>query len=149
VGTAEPTYPSTARDHFWKLFFEAVDHLMSIIKERFNWSPSLETLLIIATNGEDTSKEVDDLVSKFSGDVNVTALTREVPLRSFQDISTAVKGLRPSEQQLIDNTIVVCKLIHVKPSTSARGERFFSTAKRIKTWLRSRMLQELSNISPF
>ena len=68
VGTAEPTYPNTARDHYRKLYFEAVDHLTSSVKER------LETLLLKGANGEDTSKEVDDLASKYSGDVNVNSI---------------------------------------------------------------------------
>ena len=69
MGTAEPTYPNTARDHYRKLYFEAVDHLTPSVKERcnqraFKMYASLETLLLKATNGEDTSKEVDDLASE-------------------------------------------------------------------------------------
>jgi len=160
VGTAGPTYPSTARDHYRKLYFEAVDYLTSSIKERFNQPAfkvyaTLETLLLKAANGEDTSKEVDDLASKYSGDVNVNSLVaqlstfhvlmRGVPLRCFEDILTKVKGLQPNERQFIDNVVVVCKLINVNPATSATGERSFSTARRIKTWLRSRMLQARFN----
>ena len=95
---------------------------------------SLETLLINAANGEETSKEVDDLLSKFRGDVNVTVLVAQLsPFAILPRNLTAVKGLRPNEKHMIGNVIVVCKLIHVKPSTSATGETFFSTAKRIKT----------------
>ena len=72
-------------------------------------------------------------------------LRRRVPLRCFEDILTEVKGLQPNERQFIDNVIVVCKLINVNPGTSATGERSFSTARRIKTWLRSRMLQARFN----
>ena len=59
MGTAGPTYPSTARDHYRKLYFEAVDYLTSSIKERFNQPAfkmyaTLETLLLKAANGEDT-----------------------------------------------------------------------------------------------
>ena len=36
----------------------------------------------------------------------------------------------------------------VNPATSAAGERFFSTARRLKTWLPSRMNQErFSNLT--
>ena len=64
-----------------------------------------------------------------------------VPLRCFQEILREVQDLQPIERQLIDNVIVVCKLNHVNPATSATGERSFSTARRIKTWLQSRMLR--------
>ena len=51
MGDAEPTYPDTARDHYRKIYFEAVDHLISSIKERFNQPAfkvyaTLETLLL-------------------------------------------------------------------------------------------------------
>ena len=40
------------------------------------------------------------------------------------------------------------ELILVNPATSAAGERSFSTARRLKTWLRSRMNQErFSNLT--
>jgi len=36
----------------------------------------------------------------------------------------------------------------VNPATSASGERSFSTARRLKTWLRSKMTQErFSNLT--
>ena len=36
VGTSEPQHPSTARDYYRGLYFEALDCLTSAIKERFN-----------------------------------------------------------------------------------------------------------------
>ena len=39
----------------------------------------------------------------------------------------------------IKEVITLCKLILVNPATSAAGERSFSTARRLKTWPRSRM----------
>ena len=48
----------------------------------------------------------------------------------------------------IKEVITSCKLILVNPATSATGERSFSTARRLKTWLRSRMNQErFSNLT--
>ena len=45
--------------------------------------------------------------------------------------------------------ITLCKQnLRRNPATSAAGERSFSTARRLKTWLRSRMYQErLSNLT--
>lgn len=69
-------------------------------------------------------------------------LTWGVPLRGhFEE----VQDLQPIEWQLIDNIIVVCKLIHINPATSATGENSFSTARWIKMELRSRMLQACFN----
>ena len=44
---------------------------------------------------------------------------------------------------MINEVISLCKLLLVKPVTSASGERSFSTARRrLKTWLRSTMTKE-------
>ena len=75
----------------------------------------------------------------------ILVLMGRVPLRFFQDILREVQDLQPIQRQLIDHVIVVCKLIYVNPATSATGERSFSTARRIKTWLRSKMLQARFN----
>ena len=49
---------------------------------------------------------------------------------------------------MISEVITICKLILVNPATSTAGERSFSTARRLKTWLRSSMTQEhFSNLT--
>ena len=53
VGEAQPTYQDTARDYSKKIYFEAVDNLISSIKECFNQPAfivyaSLEMLLLKA-----------------------------------------------------------------------------------------------------
>ena len=42
---------------------------------------------------------------------------------------------------MITEIITLCKLLLVHPATSAAGERSFSSARRLKTWLRSTMTQ--------
>ena len=59
----------------------------------------------------------------------------------FYDILSAIQSLNVAERQFIDLVVTLCKLIHVNPATSASGERSFSTARRVKTWLRSQMTQ--------
>ena len=49
---------------------------------------------------------------------------------------------------MIKEVITLCKLILVNPATSAAGERSFSTAWTLKTWLDSRMNQDrFSNLT--
>ena len=101
------------------------------------------------------------MASKFSGDVNITALVAQSC--SIKYISstnnagspfTLLSGNFEGRQRSAANRATVdrqrhwcsvCKLNHVNPVTSATGERSFSTARRIKTWLRSRMLQARFN----
>ena len=52
-----------------------------------------------------------------------------VPLCCFQDILSKAQDLKTVERQLINNVIVVCKLVHINLATSATGEKSFSTAR--------------------
>ena len=66
----------------------------------------------------------------------------------FDDIIVKIKELLNPEREMIKEVITLCKLILVNPVTSAAGERSFTTVRRLKTWLRSRMYQErLSNLT--
>ena len=66
----------------------------------------------------------------------------------FDDIILKIKELLNPEREMIKEVITLCKLILVNPATSAAGERSFSTARRLKQWLRSRMNQErFSNLT--
>ena len=68
----------------------------------------------------------------------------------FDDIIVKIKELPNPEREMIKEVITLCKLILVNPATSAAGdhERSFSTARRLKTWLRSKMNQErFSNLT--
>jgi hypothetical protein len=56
-----------------------------------------------------------------------------------------VEAFVVDKQDLIDNVTRTRKLVHVNPATSATGKRSFSTARIVKTWLRSQMLQARFN----
>ena len=143
------------------------DAIISAIKERFNQPAfivyqNLESLLVKASNGEDVAKEPDAFLNDFHGDVCPRTLHAQLitfkvlmkgnDIQCFDDILSAIQSLNVDERQLIDFVVTLCKLIHVNPATSASGERSFSTARRVKTWLRSKMTQarftELSILKP-
>ena len=47
----------------------------------------------------------------------------------------------PQQQRLLmPNTVHMCKLLLVNPATTSTAERSFSTARRIKNWMRSKMI---------
>ena len=50
-----------------------------------------------------------------------------------------------NEQAMISKVVRICKLLHVSPATSATGGRSFSTARRVKTWLRANLFQKRFN----
>ena len=67
---------------------------------------------------------------------------------SFDDILAKIKQLSEAENCMITEIITLCKLLLVNPATSAAGERSFSSARRLKTWLRSTMTQtRFSNLT--
>ena len=57
----------------------------------------------------------------------------------FDEILLAVSKFPEPEKKLIQKAQTICKLPAVNPATSAADERSFSSARRLKTWLPSRM----------
>ena len=157
VGSGAPSYPTTAKDYFRRVYYEAIDLIVSAIDQRFNQESfssyaQMETLLVKAANGEDYEAEFKFLEASYSEDVDTGALpgqlsTLEVMLKEekiscFDEILLAVSKFPEPKKKLIQEVQTVCKLLAVNPATSAAGERSFSSARRLKTWLRSRMGEE-------
>ena len=75
-------------------------------------------------------------------------LIKEGEFTCFDDILAKIKQLSEAEKCMITEIITRCKLLLVNPATSAAGERSFSSARRLKTWLRSTMTQtRFSNLT--
>ena len=72
-------------------------------------------------------------------------LIKNTQINCFADVLKAVKSLTDHERHMITEVIVISKLLLVNPATSATGERSFSTARRVKTWLRANMKQQRFN----
>ena len=58
----------------------------------------------------------------------------------FDDFLCTILKLKEERRLLIPSTIQMCKLLLVNPATTSTAERLFSTARRIKTWMRSKMI---------
>ena len=66
----------------------------------------------------------------------------------LDDILVKIKWLSKAEKCMISEIINRCKLLLVNPATSAADERSFSSARRLKTWLRSMLTQtRFSNLT--
>ena len=93
------------------------------------------------------------LGTNYGVDVDVTTLN--VQLEIFRvsmkdgeftcsdDILAKIKRLSEVKKYIISEIRTLCKLLLVNPATSAAGERSFSSARRLKTWLRSTMTQTI------
>ena len=63
----------------------------------------------------------------------------------LDDILAWIKQLSETEKCMISEIITLCILLLVNPATSAAGEGSFSSARRLKTSLRSTMTQTSDN----
>ena len=74
-------------------------------------------------------------------------LMKDGEFTCFDDILAKIKQLSEAEKCMITEIMTLCKLL-VNPATNAAGERSFSSARRLKTWLRSTMTQtRFSNLT--
>ena len=56
-----------------------------------------------------------------------------------------IKNVDSADKSMISEMIQICVLIHINLATSASGECLFSTARRIKSYLRAKMSQKRFN----
>lgn len=153
-------HPSDARESFRLIYFEVLDSIISVIKERFN-QPSfqaymkMESFLLKAINGSCTKEEHEFLHENYYADIDVDFLEAEKEVwktifcdsnpNCFRDIHKTIKSLPSCKKLMIPTMIKLCELILVNPATSCTAERSFSTARRLKTWLRSTMTNQRFN----
>ena len=115
----------------------------------------METLLLKALKGNEVEKEINKLVIDFSGGIDPFLLTSQLltfklliskdSSECFHDILDELQTLTAQQTAMISEVRNIVKLLMVSLATTASGERSFSSARRLKTWLRSTMNQERFN----
>ena len=153
-------YPETLYAHFKLVFFEANEVLASSIKERFaqpafKFLSEVEQLLLKSIKKEPVDEEMKVVNQKFAGDFNKESLPIELELLpvifqgkspvNFKDIVDVVKSLSNGRLRMIENVVIIIRLVLTMGATSATPERSFSSLRRLKTWLRSTMSQKRFN----
>lgn len=154
-------HPSDTKEYFRGIYFEVLDTITSVIKDRFD-QPSfeayatIESLLLKSIEGCCITNEIEFLTDKYGdGDVDVDSLEIELEVFKtifsqakplcFKDIHENLKMISEGEKKLIPNVLNVCELLIVNPATSCTAERSFSTARRLKSWLRATMTNRRFN----
>ena len=159
--SSEPYHPKTVKEHYRTIYYEALDAIINSIKERFDQESgqvfaSIESLLLRCIYlPEETNKELEEYISTQYGDeidlvalkieANVLRTSSKDKVACFKDIYQVVKDCSEGERGLLRNIIHAIKLLLVNPSTSCTPERSFSTARRLKTWLRTTMTSKRFN----
>ena len=157
VGVGTGVTPSSPEDHFKAIYYEALDTVIGCIGDRFKQEgyqmySKLEQLLIMEKqNKEDTDEVLEFYGSDFEKDELITQLrlfhANYPPEKRtcIHDAVSVVKGMSIGEKQLLSQVVKLVKLLLVMPATNAISERSFSAMRRIKTYLRSTMVQERLN----
>lgn len=166
-GSGVPSFPESAEDLYRRIYFEVLDLMISAIEDRFKQPgfaaySQLEDLLLKCLKSEDISDQVNYVRDNYADDINVQQLLPQLDVfkvmidkdgnrptvTCFQDILDSVKNFSQAQKHLVSEVITICTLLLVNPATSATGERMFSMARRVKTWLRANMQQQrFNNIS--
>ena len=110
---------------------------MNAIDQRFDQLSSdayakMESLLIKTLNSQDKSEEVKFMEKLYNDDVNISVLTAQMEILQVL--------LKDGDYFCFDDIIV-----KIKELPNPERERSFSTARWLKTWLRSRMNHERFN----
>ena len=110
----------------------------------------MEEFLLKSIKFLDVSEEIEYLRNWYSNDIIIDhlevekdllcAMFREEQIVCFQEVVNYIKKIDQAQRLLIPNIVVICKLLLVNPATTATAERSFSLARRIKTWMRSKMM---------
>ena len=161
IGAGPPSYPTTPQEHYRRIYFEAIGLMVNPIDNRFDQASfkvyaKMESLLVKCLNCKDYLTDLHFLGTNYGQDFDVTTLN--VQLEIFKvlikdgeftcEILARIRQLSEAEKGMISDIITLCKLLLVNPATSAAGERSFSSARRLKTWLRSTMIQtRFSNLT--
>jgi hypothetical protein len=161
VGLAEPEYPATAKDNYRKIYYEALNLMISGITNRFDQNDykvytQCERLLLQAAAGENFEEALDHVKSFYGADFDYAQLHADIyTFRANADISDHTitfshilkyfRSFSCDQQCLMPQLKKLITLILVMPATNATSERSFSCLRRVKTYLRTTMTQKRLN----
>ena len=142
------------KDHFRRIYFEALDLLVQAIADRFDQPgyrtySSLQALFLKATK-EYFSEELKTVCTLYGSDLHASNLRSQLEILSnnfssssgdIVEVKNHIQQLTASERDLVKEVVLLMKLTLVLPATNATSERAFSAMRRIKSYLQSTMTQ--------
>ena len=159
-GPAKPAQPDTPKDLYRKHYYEALDHVVNCVKERFNQEDykryaMLQELLLKAARKQPFDTELEEVVTFYKSDFDASLLQSQLKLLeedipeitdvNFTDVVKYLRNLHVGKRQLFSEVFRLSKLILVCPETNATSERSFSALRRAKMYLQSTMTQKRLN----
>lgn len=158
VGDGTAVTPSSPEDHFKVIYYEALDTVIGCISDRFkqeNYQMYSNLEQLLTTEEQPNEEDIDAVLKLYGSDFEKDKLITQLHLfhanypsekrTCIHDTIAVVKGMLVGEKQLLSEVVKFVKLLLVMLATNAISKRSFSAMHRIKTYLRSTMMQERLN----
>lgn len=154
------TFPESVEDHYRRVYFEALDLIVSCTEDRFNQSGyrtlrNVQELLLKAASGEPFEEELRFVITFNGSDFDALLLPTQLEIfsQNFQtdgkvtvlEIVNYFQNCSDGRLQLLSEVSKLVRLLLVMPATNAGSEMSFSAVRRIKSYLRSTMSQQRLN----
>ena len=163
IGSGEGLHSMTVEDHYRLQYYEALDAVISSIKNRFDQPgyrmyKNLESTLVGAANGQVFDECFDSIVTFYKDDFDPSALSAQLqtlgtlfadsslsrPI-SLQNCIDHLCEFSPAQKLFFCEVYCLAQMILVMPATNSVSKRSFSAMRRLKTYLRSTMCQSRLN----
>ena len=124
TGCAAAEFPATVKDHFRRIYFEALDLLVQAIADRFDQPgyrmySSLQVLFLKATKKEDFSEELKTVCTLYGSDLHAANLRSQLEILSnnfssssgdIVEVKNYIQQLTASERDLMKEVVLLKKL---------------------------------------
>ena len=158
-GSASAEFHSSPESFYRQFYFEAIDLIVQTINDRFDqlgykMYQRLEALIIKAANKETFAEDLDYVASFYGSDIDKLLLETQLKtlganisskVTNIFDVRDYLLSMTSAERKLLNEVMIMMKLICVMPATNSSSERSFSAMRRVKSYLRSTMKQERLN----
>ncbi|XP_046746400.1 zinc finger MYM-type protein 1-like [Diprion similis] len=138
----------TPPEEYWKIniYYQVVDNIIVNLKRRFENVPLARAvdafLKLDMKNGEDFINNYKKILIIDTSALEAEAMVMKNMLQFKNDEMNAENFRKHIKKEYCPNLYKLLQAAIVLPVSSAGCERSFSAMRRIKTWLRSTMLQE-------
>ena len=136
------------------MYYDVLDTVVTSLKDRFNQSSfvvykNIESLLLKTMKDEGSSDFMSEYIKRiYNDEINITQFEFEAmffalfstKVNCFDSFLSEIRKLPREQRLLLPCTVHMCKLLLANPATTSTAERLFPSARRIKTWMRSKMI---------
>jgi len=159
-GPGQHHFPSTPEDYYRRLYFETIDSLIIGLQTRFETTETSEHLVKVEdfVIGKGSISYIEEFYKDDFEDFRRLQLHRDIfvdhakssniELEDFRSVLQLLQGKDDNKVSLIPlipEFVKLVKLVLCIPVSTCTAERSFSGLRRLKTYLRSTMLQERLN----